>query len=102
MRTAEKDSTFHFWSWEGRQGRGGHGARGGRGIGTGLVYSPDYLKLLAVRSIDFLTFIYWQGDVAERFGEALASRRAIKSPSPFPSSSRGVSIATINSHTPNL
>lgn len=28
----------------------------------------------ARRSIDFLTFIYWQGDVAERFGEALAER----------------------------
>ncbi|MGB7756489.1 MAG: phospholipase D-like domain-containing protein [Salinisphaera sp.] len=25
-------------------------------------------------SIDFLTFIYWQGDVAERFGAALAER----------------------------
>lgn len=28
----------------------------------------------ARESIDFLTFIYWQGDVAERFGAALAER----------------------------
>lgn len=28
----------------------------------------------AKESIDFLTFIYWQGDVAERFGRALAER----------------------------
>ena len=25
-------------------------------------------------SIDFLTFIYWQGEIAERFGHALAGR----------------------------
>ena len=30
----------------------------------------------ARESIDFLTFIYWQGDVAERFGHALAERAA--------------------------
>lgn len=28
----------------------------------------------AETSIDFLTFIYWQGDIAERFGAALAQR----------------------------
>ncbi|MBS61417.1 phospholipase D-like domain-containing protein [Salinisphaera sp.] len=28
----------------------------------------------AERSIDFLTFIYWQGEIAERFGHALAAR----------------------------
>jgi cardiolipin synthase len=28
----------------------------------------------AEESIDFLTFIYWQGDVAERFGKVLAER----------------------------
>lgn len=28
----------------------------------------------ATHSVDFLTFIYWQGDIAERFGTALAER----------------------------
>jgi cardiolipin synthase len=28
----------------------------------------------ATRSIDFLTFIYWQGEIAERFGAVLAER----------------------------
>jgi cardiolipin synthase A/B len=30
----------------------------------------------AERTVDFLTFVYWQGDIAHRFGDALAERAA--------------------------
>jgi len=43
---------------------------------NGVRIFPAMLEALesAQQSIDFLTFIYWQGDIAERFGRILAER----------------------------
>ena len=43
---------------------------------NGIRIFPSMIEAIetAEKSIDFLTFIYWQGDVAERFGHTLAER----------------------------
>ena len=43
---------------------------------NGLRIFPAMIETVAAAqsSIDFLTFIYWQGEIAERFGHALAER----------------------------
>jgi cardiolipin synthase A/B len=42
----------------------------------GIEIFPAMLDAIqrAERTIDFLTFVYWQGEIAERFGDALAER----------------------------
>jgi cardiolipin synthase A/B len=42
----------------------------------GVEIFPAMLEAIeqAERTIDFLTFVYWQGEIAHRFGEALADR----------------------------
>jgi cardiolipin synthase A/B len=42
----------------------------------GIEIFPAMLDAIrrAERTIDFLTFVYWQGEIAQRFGEALAER----------------------------
>lgn len=43
---------------------------------NGVQIFPAMIEAIeaAEQSIDFLTFIYWQGDIAERFGRVLAER----------------------------
>jgi cardiolipin synthase A/B len=42
----------------------------------GIEIFPAMLDAIqrAERTVDFLTFVYWQGEIAERFGDALAER----------------------------
>jgi cardiolipin synthase len=42
----------------------------------GVEIFPAMLEAIeqAQRTVDLLTFVYWQGDIAQRFGEALAAR----------------------------